>query len=173
MVVLYFFARSQALSCFPRQRSTRDGAPAVSLADSVSSLAAEIQTFFTLDAASARKSTGKRTSMPRSPRLPWTSSGQTARAVTLQSSGSSSWQLTSMDRSATRGTPPSSRYSARTAALVRRVVLSPSRLTETAPQETSSARMDSATTPISSTSRTVWRRVTVSQKSVSDSGDAS
>ena len=93
--------------------------------------------------------------MPRSVRLPWTSSGQTARAATRQSSGSSSWQLTSMLRSATRGTPPSSRYSARTDAPVRRTTPAPSRLTETAPQVTERARMESATTPISSTSRTV------------------
>ena len=90
MVVLYFFAKSQAVSCFPRHRSTREGTPLRSLADSVSSLAAEIQIFFTLAMASTRKSTGKRTSIPRSPRVPWTSSEQMARAVTRQSSGSSS-----------------------------------------------------------------------------------
>ena len=94
------------LSCFPRQRSTRDGAPVVSLGASVLIFPADTHTRFTRWAASARKSTGNRTSMPRSVRLPWTSSGQTARAATRQSSGSSSWQLTSMLRSATRGTPP-------------------------------------------------------------------
>ena len=125
MVVLYRFARSQAVSCFPRQRSTRDGAPVVSLGASVLIFPADTHTRFTRWAASARKSTGNRTSMPRSVRLPWTSSGQTARAATRQSSGSSSWQLTSMLRSATRGTPPSSRYSARTDAPVRRTTPPP------------------------------------------------
>ena len=57
-------------------RSTRDGAPAVSRGASVSSLAAETQTRFTLLSASAWKSTGNRTSMPRSPRLHCTSSGK-------------------------------------------------------------------------------------------------
>ena len=46
-------------------------------------------------------------------------------------------------------------------------------LTDTVPQVTDRDKMDSATTPISSTSRTVWRRLKLWQKLTRDSGEAS
>ena len=73
-------------------------------------------------------------------------------------------QQTSKHRSADRHAPPSSRYSARTVTAVRSWVVSPSRLTETAPQSAHRDSTDSAATPISSTSRTVCRLVMVSYR---------
>ena len=164
MVVLYRFATSQADSCLPKYRRIRDGAPDRSLGWSSSKVAADTHGFRLRTQNSTWKSTGNRTSMPRSPRVPWTSSPQMARAVTVQSLGSSMGQQTSMHRSAERQAPPSSRYSARTVTAVRSWVVSPSRLTDTAPQSAHRDRMDSAATPISSTSRTVCRRVTASYR---------
>ena len=90
MVVLYRLARSHSDSCSPLHRRTSDGAPVRSLGVSLLIFAVATQTRFFRDAASTRNSTGNRTSIPRSPRVPCGSSAQKARAQTRQSSGSSS-----------------------------------------------------------------------------------
>ena len=138
----------------PGTAAARDGAPTASLGASVSILPPDTHTRRTSVSASAWKSTGNRTSMPRSVRVPVTSSGQRARAVMrqflrqLQLAGTH--PHTAPPPAARRPRPgtvpaPGPRSAGRCSP--------PSRVTATAPQVTVTASTDAATTPISSTSR--------------------